>query len=65
LARRVVVVIAPSTVIRHAELTARSQQRPHVVSKSGHQLHMDAHDLVVAGVHALLKAYREHTAVMP
>jgi pimeloyl-ACP methyl ester carboxylesterase len=53
------------TVIRHAELAARSQRSLHVVSKSGHQMPMDAPDLVVAGVLAVLKAYREHSAVMP
>jgi pimeloyl-ACP methyl ester carboxylesterase len=53
------------TVIRHAELAARSQRSLHVVSKSGHQMPMDAAELVVAGVHAVLKAYGEHTAVMP
>jgi hypothetical protein len=53
------------TVQRHAELAARSQRSLHVISKSGHQMHMDAPDLVVAGVDAVLKAYREHRAVMP
>jgi pimeloyl-ACP methyl ester carboxylesterase len=52
-------------VIRHAELAARSQRSLHLVSQSGHQMQMDAPDLVVAGVQAVLKAYRDHTAVMP
>jgi pimeloyl-ACP methyl ester carboxylesterase len=53
------------TVIRHAELAARSQRSLHVVSPSGHQMPMDAPDLVVAGVQAVLKAYRENRPVMP
>jgi pimeloyl-ACP methyl ester carboxylesterase len=53
------------TVQRHAELAARSQRSLHIVSKSGHQMHMDAPELVAAGVQAVLKAYREHRAVMP
>jgi pimeloyl-ACP methyl ester carboxylesterase len=53
------------TVQRHAELAARSQRSLHIVSKSGHQMPMDAPELVAAGVRAVLKAYREHGAVMP
>jgi hypothetical protein len=53
------------TVQRHAELAARSRRSLHLVSPSGHQMHMDAPDLVVSGVQEVLKAYRENRAVLP
>jgi pimeloyl-ACP methyl ester carboxylesterase len=53
------------TVIRHAELAGRSRRGLHVVARSGHQVHMDDPDTVVAGVQAVLRACRENRAVMP
>jgi pimeloyl-ACP methyl ester carboxylesterase len=52
-------------VLRHAELAGRSTHGLHIVARSGHQIHMDDPDTVVAGVQAVLRAYRERRAVMP
>jgi hypothetical protein len=52
-------------VIRHAELAQRSSRGLHLVARSGHQMHMDDPDTVVAGVQAVLRAYRENRAVLP
>jgi pimeloyl-ACP methyl ester carboxylesterase len=52
-------------VLRHAELAARSQRGLHLIARSGHQIHMDDPDTVVAGVQAVVRAYRENSAVMP
>ena len=52
-------------VLRHAELAGRSSRGLHLVARSGHQIHMDDPDIVVAGVQAVLRAYREKRAVGP
>jgi pimeloyl-ACP methyl ester carboxylesterase len=52
-------------VLRHAELAGRSRRGMHLVARSGHQIHMDDPDTVVAAVRAVLGAYRENRAVMP
>jgi pimeloyl-ACP methyl ester carboxylesterase len=52
-------------VRRHAELAGRSTRGVHLVARSGHQIHMDDPDTVVAAVQAVLRAYREKSAVMP
>ena len=52
-------------VLRHAELAGRSTRGLHLVARSGHQIHMDDPETVVAGVEAVLRAYREKRAVMP
>lgn len=53
------------TVLRHAELAGRSRRGLHLVARSGHQMHMDDPDTVVAGVQSVLRAYRENRAVVP
>ena len=52
-------------VLRHAELAGRSRRGLHVVARSGHQIHMDDPETVIASVSAVLRAYRENRAVMP
>ena len=52
-------------VLRHAELAGRSRRGLHLVARSGHQIHMDDPDTVVAAVQAVLRAYRENRGVMP
>jgi len=52
-------------VLRHADLAGRSTRGLHLVARSGHQIHMDDPETVVAGVQAVLRAYREKSAVMP
>jgi pimeloyl-ACP methyl ester carboxylesterase len=52
-------------VLRHAELAGRSRRGLHLIARSGHQVHMDDPDTVVAGVKAVLRAYRENRSVVP